>query len=103
MSTRIGLNTKMPENYGFFCPYTRLHLVLSNPVGVVDRVSPSILRGLRSGTIIDIDGKIDLEKETIIETPVSTEKNAEKVVANNAETEAKKTTAKKTTTKKTAE
>ena len=100
MNTRIGLNTKIPENYGFFCPNTRLHLVLSNPGGVIDRVSPSIIRGLKSGTIIDIDGKIDLEKGTRRETPGSNKKNAEEVVENNDDIEDKKTSPKKTTTKK---
>ena len=60
--TRIGLNTKIPENYCFYCPVCKLHLTVTNPVDITDRVSPSLLRGLRAGKLIDIDKKIDIEK-----------------------------------------
>lgn len=64
---RIGLNARARENYAFFCPESRLHLTRSNPVGTIDRVTSSILRGLKAKTLIDVDGTIDLDgkKETL--------------------------------------
>lgn len=59
----IGLNTNMRDNYAFFCPETRLHLTLTNPVGSADRVSAAIRRGLNANTLIDLDGVIDLKQD----------------------------------------
>lgn len=110
MSTRIGLNTKLAGNYSFFCPLTKLHLVLTNPVGVIDRVSPSIIRGIKSGTLIDIDGKIDLNNETLIDNPVSKKNIADKKVVEQEEAvqeqetvQEEKKSSRKSTTKKSAE
>lgn len=57
----LRLNQRKPGNYAFFCPVTKLHLTLANPVGITDRVSPYILRALKSNTLIDVNGVIDLE------------------------------------------
>lgn len=57
----LRLNSKKPGNYAFFCPVTKLHLTLANPVGFADRVSNYILRGLKGKTLIDVNGVIDLE------------------------------------------
>lgn len=57
----LRINLRKPGNYAFFCPVTKLHLTLTNPVGFTDRVSPYILRGLKSKTIIDVNNMINLE------------------------------------------
>lgn len=57
----LRLNQRKPGNYAFFCPVTKLHLTLANPVGITDRVSPYILRALKSNTLVDVNGVIDLE------------------------------------------
>lgn len=57
----LRLNQRKPGNYAFFCPVTKLHLTLVNPVGITDRVSPYILRALKSNTLVDVNGVIDLE------------------------------------------
>lgn len=57
----LRLNQRKPGNYAFFCPVTKLHLTLANPVGTTDRVSPYILRALKSNTLVDVNGVIDLE------------------------------------------
>lgn len=57
----LRLNQRKPGNYAFFCPVTKLHLTLTNPVGIADRVSPYILRALKSNTLVDVNGVIDLE------------------------------------------
>lgn len=59
---RFGLNNKKAYNNAFFCPDTRLHLTRSNPIGLANRVTPAILRGLKSQVIIDIDNLVDIEK-----------------------------------------
>ena len=58
---KLSLNPKKVGNYAFFCPVTRLHLTLSNPVGFTDRVSVYILRALKSKTLIDVNNVVDLE------------------------------------------
>jgi hypothetical protein len=57
---KLMLNRKKANNYAFFCPVSRLHLTVSNPVGTADRVTSYILRGIRTKSIIDIDDVIDL-------------------------------------------
>lgn len=57
---KLMLNTRKPGNYAFFCPKSKLHLTLSNPIGFVDGVTPSILVGVKTKTLIDVDGVIDL-------------------------------------------
>ena len=57
----LRLNQRKTGNYAFFCPVTKLHLTLANPVGITDRVSPYILRALKSNTLVDVNGVIDLE------------------------------------------
>lgn len=55
------LNPKKPGNYAFFCPVTRLHLTLANPVGYTDRISNYILRAVKGGTLIDVNKAVNLE------------------------------------------
>lgn len=57
---KIALNNRKPYNYAFFCPVSKLHLTVSNPVGFAHEVTPAISRGLKSGTLVDVDGAIDL-------------------------------------------
>lgn len=64
---RLQLNIKKAGNYAFFCPQSLLHLTLSNPVGYTDRVTPAILKAIRSGTLLDIDSVINIETGTFIE------------------------------------
>ena len=61
MAIVLRLNIAKPNNYAFFCPVTKLHLTLTNPVGTTDRVSAYILRGLKSKSLIDVNNVVDLE------------------------------------------
>ena len=60
-NVELRLNPRKPGNYAFFCPVTNLHLTLTSPVGMTNRVSPYILRGLKSKTLIDVNNVIDLK------------------------------------------
>lgn len=57
---KIALNPRKPYNYAFFCPVSKLHLTVSNPVGFAHEVTPAIFKGLKGGTLIDVDGVIDM-------------------------------------------
>lgn len=71
---RLELNQKVDENYVFFCPHALIHLSRSKPMGVAPRLSSYILTALRFGTLIDVDGVVDLETG---ELKQSTEQEAE--------------------------
>lgn len=58
---KFMLNMHKFNNYAFFCPVSRMHLTVSNPVGFANEVTPAILKGLKSKAILDVDGVIDLE------------------------------------------
>lgn len=58
---RFQLNNKKPNNYAFFCPKSRLHLTVSNPVGSVNEVTTDIIRAVKSKTLLDIDRVINLK------------------------------------------
>lgn len=73
----LRLNPRKPGNYAFFCPVTKLHLTLANPVGFTDRVSAYILRGLKSKTLIDINGVVDLETGNVNANTNNNRKKAE--------------------------
>ncbi len=57
----LRLNPRKLGNYAFFCPVTKLHLTLANPVGTTDRVSAYIIRAIKSKTLIDVNNVINLE------------------------------------------
>lgn len=59
---RLELNRNIDENYAFFCPHALIHLSRSQPTGIAPRLSSYILTALRFGTLIDLDGVVDLEK-----------------------------------------
>ena len=108
---RFGLNFKKVQNYAFFCPESRLHLTLSNPVGTTDRITVNILRGLKSKAIIDLDGVVNLETGELISVGGKEKPTAKKqepittdapVADTPAPTEATDVTAEKPATKKTA-
>lgn len=61
MKALIALNPAIPGNYSFVCPVAPLCLNLINRSGYTTVVSPSILRGLKGRTLIDVNGMIDLE------------------------------------------
>ena len=63
------LNLRKNDNYAFFCPQSRMHLTISNPVGFADRVTPAIARALKAQTIIDITEE-ENETEPVAETKV---------------------------------
>lgn len=77
----LRLNPRKASNYAFFCPVTKLHLTLANPVGITDRVSPYILRAVKSKTLIDINNVIDLATGTLKDENASniTESKTEQV------------------------
>lgn len=58
---KLALNTRKYNNYAFFCPVSRLHLTVSNPVGSVNEVTPAILKALKSKTLLDVDGVVNIE------------------------------------------
>ena len=57
----VMLNLRKPDNYSFFDPDSHLSLTMSNPRNIASRITPSILRGLRGDTLIDVNGAIDLK------------------------------------------
>lgn len=59
------LNSRKPNNYAFFCPISRLHLTLSNPVGFTNEVTPAILKALKAETVLDVDGVVNIEMGTV--------------------------------------
>ena len=88
---KLALNKHKLYNYAFFCPISKLHLTISNPVGFVNEVTPAIMRGLKFNSLIDVDGVIDIETGTVkdaqqAETPVQEESKSSET-ADNADTE----------------
>ena len=72
---KLALNRHKFNNYAFFCPVSKLHLTVSNPVGYTNEVTPAILRAVKVNTLIDVDGVIDIETGTVkdaqsVNTPV---------------------------------
>ena len=72
---KLALNRHKFNNYAFFCPVSKLHLTVSNPVGYTNEVTPAILRAIKVNTLIDVDGVIDIETGTVkdaqqVTTPV---------------------------------
>ncbi len=59
---KIALNLHKPYNYAFFCPVSKLHLTVSNPVGYVHEVTSAICSGIKGGTLIDVDGIMEQSK-----------------------------------------
>ena len=96
---RIALNNAIRENYAFFCPQSNLHLDLMNPVGFTDRVTPSIVRGLKGKTLLDLDNMIDVKGECFIEEGKVEEEKVEdtKVEAKEEKPASKKKAASKAT------
>jgi hypothetical protein len=88
---RIALNLHKRDNYAFFCPQTRVHLTVDNPVANIDRVSPAIERGLKSKSLIDLDkAEEQIKKSRSVERREAlqssdTDKEAVKEEANAAE------------------
>ena len=80
MALNLGLNLRVAGNYVFCDPAANIHLSLEQPRGRASRLTPSVLRGLRAKTLVDIDGVVDIKegklKEAIpvaaaVEAPVS--------------------------------
>lgn len=71
---KLMLNLRKPNNYAFFCPVSKVHLTVSNPVGYANEVTPAILTAIKVKTVLDVDGVINLEAGTLIESkPVKSE------------------------------
>lgn len=86
---KLALNLHKFNNYAFFCPVSRLHVTVSNPIGYVNEVTTAILKALKSQTLLDVDGVIDIETGTV-KGAAKTEalkKEPEKVVKENAKSE----------------
>lgn len=62
---KFMLNTRKPNNYAFFCPVSRLHLTVSNPVGFASEVTPAISKALKAKTLLDVDGVVNIETGTV--------------------------------------
>ena len=87
---KLMLNKQKFNNYAFFCPVSKLHVTVSNPVGYVNEVTPAILRAIKLSTLIDVDGVIDIETGTVkdaqsVNTPV--QKTSENLENNNTDVE----------------
>lgn len=76
---KLGLNLSKPGNYAFFCPVSRLHLTLSDPIGFVNEITQPISRGLKTKVLIDLsDSESGQKKEkTPAETPKAEPKKEE--------------------------
>ncbi|MDY5913041.1 MAG: hypothetical protein SPJ62_13790 [Inconstantimicrobium porci] len=86
---KLALNLHKFNNYAFFCPVSRLHVTVSNPIGYVNEVTTAILKALKSQTLLDVDGVIDIETGTV-KGSAKTEalkKEPEKVVKEDAKSE----------------
>ena len=86
---KLALNLHKFNNYAFFCPVSRLHVTVSNPIGYVNEVTTAILKALKSQTLLDVDGVIDIETGTVkgaAKTEAS-KKEPEKVVKEDAKSE----------------
>ena len=86
---KLALNLHKFNNYAFFCPVSRLHVTVSNPIGYVNEVTTAILKALKSQTLLDVDGVIDIETGTV-KGAAKTEalkKEPEKVVKEDAKSE----------------
>ena len=62
---KLMLNAHKFNNYAFFCPVSKLHVTVSNPVGYVNEVTAAILKALKSQTLLDVDGVVDIETGTV--------------------------------------
>ena len=86
---KLALNLHKFNNYAFFCPVSRLHVTVSNPIGYVNEVTTAILKALKSQTLLDVDGVIDIETGTV-KGAAKTEalkKEPEKVIKEDAKSE----------------
>lgn len=52
MYYKISLNTSVPYNSSFYCPDSNIMLTLGLPYAIVTELTPSINRGLHSGTLL---------------------------------------------------
>ena len=92
---KFMLNKQKFNNYAFFCPVSRMHLTVSSPVGYANEVTSAILKAIKSKTIIDVDGVVDLETGTVkkaqakVQTPEPVKTEAP-IVEETKETEVEK-------------
>ena len=86
---KLALNLHKFNNYAFFCPVSRLHVTVSNPIGYVNEVTTAILKALKSQTLLDVDGVIDIETGTVKDAAKTeaSKKEPEKVVKEDAKSE----------------
>jgi hypothetical protein len=70
---RLCLNPHKPGTSSFFDPISKLHLTKVSPVGITSKVTPAILRGLRSATmfptLIDMDNRLDIDNKCFRDIP----------------------------------
>lgn len=86
---KLALNLHKFNNYAFFCPVSRLHVTVSNPIGYVNEVTTAILKALKSQTLLDVDGVIDIETGTVkgVAKTEDLKKEPEKVIKEDAKSE----------------
>ena len=60
---RLGLNQAKSNNYMFFDFEAPLCLSVSQNTGVVERLTPSILSAIKSGTLILLEGELPKDSE----------------------------------------
>lgn len=89
---KLALNLHKFNNYAFFCPVSKLHVTVSNPVGYVNEVTTAILKALKSQTLLDVDSVVDIETGTVkgatdIKTPEAPKKEPEKAAKEETKSE----------------
>ena len=90
---RLGLNQAKSNNYMFFDFEAPLCLSVSQNTGVVERLTPSILSAIKSGTLILLEGELPKDskpnlpkiktEEDKIELVVEDEKSVSTVIMDN--------------------
>lgn len=100
---RFLLNNRKLQNYAFYEPMSNLHITKANPIAAIEEglFNENIVKALRNGTIIDIDGNVDIEKGQLAEAaespkeekPVEATKEEKPVEKKTSSTTKKKSTA----------
>lgn len=80
---KFMLNLHKSGNYAFFCPVSRLHLTVSNPIGFANEVTSYILRGLKSNVIIQLED--DNTEKSVEKSSPSPKSEEQKVDTNQPE------------------
>lgn len=62
---RFKLNSMVPGNYSFHCPEARITLNVYRPVADFKEVTPSVVRGVMTNRLIDLDQVVEAKHHHI--------------------------------------